>query len=75
MLPEERNIEPKLPKRKEREIGAEIEKVAKKACLKAAKEKFRTNSEDGIVASYNMGWQRRGQAQVMVLNVGATLDY
>ncbi len=61
-------MEPKLLKRREREIQPEIEKVAKKACLEAAKEEVWAHSEDGIIASYGNEEDVHTTAwQVMVL--------
>ncbi|XP_072035542.1 uncharacterized protein, partial [Amphiura filiformis] len=52
-----------LLKRREREVGPHVEIAAKRACQEATKEETADMEEQGgVVASYDMGWQKRGRA-------------
>ena len=55
-------------KAREREVGPQIEKLAKESCLESLESERNLWKEEGekenveIGASYDMGWQKRGKA-------------
>ena len=58
-------------KRREREVGPEIESLAKRSCPEALKEeKSKTTEGVAIAAGYDMGWQKRGKAHNSLSGVG-----
>ena len=62
-------VQPKLLKRREREVGPQIESTAKRACREAVTEERK--SGDSVTASYDMGWQKRGRAHNSLTGHGA----
>ena len=67
-------------KAREREIGPQIEKLAKESCLESLEtEKNLSKEESGkenveIGASYDMGWQKRGKAHNSLTGTLLSLD-
>ena len=67
------NIPPMRPnclKRREREIGPTLEKVAKRVCKDAYWEECKLTDQDNLTLSYDMGWQKRGKGFNSLTGVG-----
>ena len=70
-------------KRREREVGLAVEKVAKKSCIDVVTKEREMEIENGAVAdengliglacSYDMGWQKRGRAFNSLTGHGAVM--
>ncbi|PFX19079.1 hypothetical protein AWC38_SpisGene16524 [Stylophora pistillata] len=64
-------------KAREREVGLQVEKLAKESCLKSLESERNMWKDDSekenveIGASYDMGWQKRGKAHNSLRGVGS----
>ncbi|XP_068724241.1 uncharacterized protein [Montipora capricornis] len=64
-------------KAREREVGPQIEKLAKESCLESLESERNLRKEESekenveIRASYDMGWQKRGKAHNSLTGVGS----
>lgn len=57
-------------KRREREVGPAVEKVAKRSCTDAFSEEREKSGGENITTSYDMGWQKRGRGYNSLTGVG-----